>query len=124
MSDQSGRYEVYVSPFPGPGPSRLISSGTGLAEAMWHPTEPVLFYRAGTRFYAVDVRLSSEFEAGTPQEVFRGPFVNQAGYDVSLSPDRERFLTLYNPQRFEPNFTLKVITNFHGELRRRVPVGR
>ena len=122
-STRSGRYEVYVIGYPGPGPNHQISTDGGL-EAVWHPSEPRLFYRAGTRFYAVDVRLTPEFEAGTPQFLFQGPFVNGPGYDVDISPDGERFLTLYNPQRLKPNPTLTVITNFFDELRRRVPAGR
>lgn len=122
MSDESGRYEVYVRPFPGPGPSVQIS--TGLGEALWHPSAPILFYRTGTRFYAVDYRLTPEFEAGRPRFLFAGPFVNGPGYDLDISPDGGRFLTLYNPQRLEPNPTLTVITNFFDELRRRVPAGK
>jgi serine/threonine-protein kinase len=121
MSNESGRYEVYVRPFPGPGPRVQISTDGG-AEALWHPSGRQLFYRTfGTRFYVVDVRLSPEFEAGRPRLLFEGPFIHIPGYCVDISPDGERFLTLHNPQNFEPNPTLTVITNFFDELRRLVP---
>ena len=123
FSDESGRYELYMRPFPA-GPSVPITSNGGLAEAVWHPSGRQLFYRAGARFYVVDVRLTPEFEVSRPRLLFEGPFVNLPGHDVDLSPNGERFLTLYNPQRNEPNPTLTVITNFFDELRRRVPAGR
>ena len=122
-STRSGQYEVYVTPYPGPGPSVQVSTNGGI-EALWHPSEPRLFYRAGTRFFAVDWHVTSKFEAGTPRILFEGPVVDIPGYDLDISTDGERFLTLYNPQRFEPNPTLRVITNFFDELRRRVPASR
>ena len=68
--------------------------------------------------------MTPEFEAGTPQLLFEGPFVDGPGYDIDISPDGERFLALYSPERFESNTTLTVITNFFDELRRRVPPDR
>jgi eukaryotic-like serine/threonine-protein kinase len=45
VSDESGRGEVYVRPFPGPGP-RVIVSQNGGSEPMWARTGRELFYKA------------------------------------------------------------------------------
>lgn len=122
MSNESGRYEVYVRPYPGPGPRVQISTDGGM-EALWHPSGRQLFYRSGTRYFAVDVRLAPAFEAGKPRVLFDSPWVDIPGHELNLSPDGERFLDVHNPQR-QPQQTLTVITNFFDELRRRVPAGK
>ena len=43
-SNQSGRMEVYVTPYPGPGPRHHISAEGGRAPA-WAPNGGRLFYR-------------------------------------------------------------------------------
>jgi eukaryotic-like serine/threonine-protein kinase len=44
-SNESNRYEIYVQPFPGPGPKTLISTGGG-RQARWGPEGKELFYIA------------------------------------------------------------------------------
>ena len=120
-STRSGQYELYVAPYPRVSPSVQISINGGF-DPLWHPRGGQLFYIMDG-FYAVDYRLTPEFEATTPRLLFRGPFVNGPGHDVNISPDGDQFLVLYSPQQSEPNNTLKVVTNFFDELRRRVPGG-
>ena len=58
-SDSSGRFEVYVQPFPGPGGKRQISSEGGV-QARWRRDGAELFYIASdNRLMAVPVRLDS-----------------------------------------------------------------
>jgi serine/threonine-protein kinase len=45
-SDESGRSEVYVRPFPGPGARYPISTEGG-TEPVWNPARRELFYRTG-----------------------------------------------------------------------------
>ena len=47
-SNESGRYETYVQPLPGPGP-RLQVSITGGTEPLWSPQGGTLFYRSAER---------------------------------------------------------------------------
>jgi serine/threonine protein kinase len=44
-SDESGRNEIYVQPFPGPGPKTIVSTGGGL-QPRWRPDDRELFYVA------------------------------------------------------------------------------
>ncbi|MGH7753227.1 MAG: TolB family protein, partial [Gemmatimonadales bacterium] len=45
VSDESGRTEVYVRPFPGPGPRSIVSQNGG-SEPMWARSGRELFYKA------------------------------------------------------------------------------
>lgn len=47
-SDESGIFEVYVQPYPGPGGKWQISTGGGM-EPVWKPNGGELFYRSGTK---------------------------------------------------------------------------
>jgi eukaryotic-like serine/threonine-protein kinase len=46
-SDESGRNEIYVRPYPGPG-GKLQVSSDGRTEAMWNRNGRELFYRSGS----------------------------------------------------------------------------
>ena len=52
VSDESGRDEVYVQPFPGPGAKWLVSTDGG-REPVWGRDGRELFYRAGDLMMAV-----------------------------------------------------------------------
>ena len=88
VSDESGRDEVYVRPYPGPGGRRQISPDGG-TEPLWAPSGGELFYRNGSKMMTVTVETSSEFSAGTPRELFEGAFAVSTSafayprYDVS-----------------------------------------
>lgn len=98
--DESGRFEVYVSPFP-PGDGRsgkwLISSAGGTRPA-WRGDGKELFYiQPDHKLMAVDVKTEPQFQLGTPHALFDTPTVASASsiysrYDVT--PDGKRFLML------------------------------
>ena len=121
MSDESGRREIYVRPFPGPGGKVQISTGGGTRPA-WHPNGREIFYQLRNQWYAVDVSPSPEFKAGRPRLLFEGPYISIPGFGWALAPDGERFLVLENTEQFKARTDLTVLTHFFDELRRRVPV--
>jgi Tol biopolymer transport system component len=69
QSDESGRVEIYVQPFSGPGERERISTNGG-AQVRWRGDGKELFYVAlDGRLMAVPVRLTSErrqVEVGAP----------------------------------------------------------
>lgn len=71
MSDESGQNEVYVQPFPGPGPKRQISTGGG-EEPTWSHSGRELFYRLGGRMMAVPVRSEADIVAERPKLLSSG----------------------------------------------------
>jgi serine/threonine-protein kinase len=91
---ETGRYEVYVRPYPGPGPATLVSTAGGLAPA-WSRDSDRLYYRlvrGGGEpevIYAVDVTLGDSFEAGLPEPVI-DPWSYQSTIPLrSWDPDPE-----------------------------------
>jgi len=56
VSDDSGRDEVFVLPFPGPGEKLTISPAGGTAP-MWSRDGRQLFYRNGEQMLAVDITI-------------------------------------------------------------------
>jgi Tol biopolymer transport system component len=73
-SDESGRWEVYAQPYPGPGGKWQISTDGG-TEPVWNPVGRELFYRSGNRMMAVPVTLQPGFSAGKPVAMFEGPWL-------------------------------------------------
>jgi serine/threonine-protein kinase len=65
-SNESGRFEVYVRPFPGPGGRYPVSTDGG-EMPVWSKDGRRLFYvRAETSLMAVDVMTTTSFSAGKP----------------------------------------------------------
>jgi serine/threonine protein kinase len=92
VSDESGRYEVYVQPFPGRGGKWQISPEGG-NQPVWGPDGRELFYMSlDNKLMAVDVRTASGFEAGTPRVLFETRLKGLLGRRYDISPDGTRFL--------------------------------
>jgi serine/threonine protein kinase/Tol biopolymer transport system component len=125
VSDESGHYEIYVQPYPGPGEKWQISTEGG-TEPVWNPNGRELFYRSGDKMMAVDIATHPSFTAGKPRMLFEGryepaPFPN-ANYDVS--PDGQRFLMPKPSEQAQAAPTqINVVLNWFEELKRRVPAG-
>jgi serine/threonine-protein kinase len=125
ISDESGRFEVYVQPYPGPGGKWQISTGGG-TEPVWNPNGRELFYRSGAKMMAVDIATQPGFSAGKPRVLFEGQYqptpATFPNYDVS--PDGQRFLMLKASESAETAPTqINVVLNWFEELKRRVPTG-
>jgi len=85
VSDESGRNDVYVQPFPGPGPKWLVSTDGGV-DPVWSKDSRELFYRRDDQMMAVSVAPTGEFSAGRPRRLFEMRFDagdNGPNYDVS-----------------------------------------
>jgi dipeptidyl aminopeptidase/acylaminoacyl peptidase len=125
-SDETGRDEVYVVPFPGPGGKRQISTDGG-AQPMWSPKGDELFYKSGDRMIVVSVKTEPTFEYGTPKVLFETPLPERAAGDPSrygVSADGQRFLvTAPAPESGEEEDApeIHVILNWFQELERLTP---
>ena len=71
VSNESGRYEIYVQPYLGPGGRWQISTEGG-TEQVWNPNGRELFYRNGPKMMAVDIATQPNFAAGKPRVLFQG----------------------------------------------------
>jgi Tol biopolymer transport system component len=66
VSDETGHFEVYLQPYPGPGGKWQISADGGM-EPMWNPNGRELFYRSGRKVMAVEIATQPGFTAGKPR---------------------------------------------------------
>lgn len=92
ISEETGRTEVYVQPFPGPGGRYQISSGGGV-EPVWSPNANELFYRAGASLISAHVTTVPELSVTRRDTLFVMNALAgevQPGYDVF--PDGKRFV--------------------------------
>ena len=123
VSNESGRREVYVQPYPGLGGKRQISTEGG-TQPVWARNGQELFYRNGERMMAVEISTQPNFSAGTPRRLFETPYSLSssgpyANYDVSL--DGKRFLMLQPVEQEQSIFHMTVVLNWFEELKQRVP---
>jgi serine/threonine-protein kinase len=126
VSDESGRQEIYVQPYPGPGGKWQISTGGG-NEPIWNRNGRELFYRSGDKLMAVDVTSQPSFSVGKTKMLFEGRYVETTltfpFYDVS--PDGQKFLMLKPTDQKQPALTqINVVLNWTEELKRLVPTGK
>jgi serine/threonine-protein kinase len=97
-SDQSGRWEVYVRPYPGPG-GRIQVSIEGGSEPLWSGDGRELFYRTSDQMMVVSVDDTDGLDFSRPRMVFTDPYLrpSQISADVhsyDVSPDGSRFLMI------------------------------
>jgi serine/threonine-protein kinase len=121
VGDESGRSEVYVQPFPGPGGKYPVSVDGG-TEPVWARNGRALFFRNGDQVMAADVTTQPVFSASHPRVLFSGPFARQdthVNYDVS--PDGERFVMLNSGAQERAATEITVLLNWFEELQRLVP---
>jgi len=123
ISNESGRYEIYVQPYPGPGGKWQISTEGG-TEPAWNPNGRELFYRSGNKMMTVEITTRPSFTASKPRALFEGRYepspATTPNYDVSR--DGQRFLMLKpNEQEVSAPTQINVVLNWFEELKRRVP---
>jgi serine/threonine protein kinase/Tol biopolymer transport system component len=126
VSDESGRNEIYVQPYPGPGGKWQISTEGG-TEPSWNPNGRELFYRSGDKMMAVDIATQPNFASGKPRMLFEGPYLPTPGTfpNYGVSPDGQRFLMLKPTEQAQAAPTqINVVQNWFEELKQKVPVGK
>jgi serine/threonine-protein kinase len=113
VSNESGRFEVYVRPLSATGRVRAISVEGG-SEPVWAPNGRELFYREGTRMMAVTIDAGGQVQS--PRVLFDGDFargtIDAANYDVM--PDG-RFVMIQRPSPTSGP-TLHVLINWLAAL--------
>jgi len=79
VSDESGRSEVYVRPYPA-GNQKWAVSTDGGQEPVWSRDGRELFYRSGTKMMVATVRLGSSFEADRPRHLFEATYFTDGAH--------------------------------------------
>ena len=93
-SDESGREEVYVQPFPGPGPKVQISNAGGF-DPVWRRSGGELYFRSDDKMMAVSITTSPDVRVSASRPLWEGdyssglgascgmPGVTSSNYDIS-----------------------------------------
>jgi serine/threonine-protein kinase len=115
-SDESGQYEIYVRPYPGPGGRWQISNGGGM-EPHWSADGRELFYRNFATIYGVEVETAGSFIAGRPEVVAEGVSDPPFGSTYAPSNDGQRFLALINMEPRDLHH-MQVVVNWGAEVER------
>ena len=127
QSDESGRFEVYVRPFPEVERDRTLVSTNGGQTPVWGPGGRELFYVSPEGMTVVPIETEPRFAPGTAQVLF-----DTAGYALTegpprqfdIAPDGQRFLMLKPVAATDgggaaPEIVL--VLDWFDELRRLVP---
>ena len=119
-SDESGRDEIYVQPFPEGGRRTTVSSNGG-QNPRWSRDGRELFYTEGSTLVAVAVAPGPTFSARSKEYLFEHPmlaWIHMPQYDVSA--DGQRFI-IPTPVEDAPGAQkmIRVVQNWAEEFRER-----
>jgi len=101
QSNKTGRFEIYVQPFPGPGGDTRVSIDGG-TQVRWNPNGKELFYvAADDRLMAVPIGFGSNgktVEPGTPLALFATTVGSMA-----INTNRQQYMVSPGGQSFVMN---------------------
>jgi eukaryotic-like serine/threonine-protein kinase len=117
-SDESGQFETYVAPFPGPGGKRQISAGGGF-ESRWRADGTEIFYAApnGTLMAAEVSTKGAGIEVGAIRSL-NIPVITTLLYLYDVSSDGQRFLVAA-PREQTSSAPLTLVENWTALLKKK-----
>jgi serine/threonine-protein kinase len=123
QSDESGRDEIYVRPFPAVESGLWQISTAGGTHPVWGRGGRELFYLASAGLMSMPVQSGASFEFGNPRVVVKNAadtyWVSSVGRSYDVSPRGERFLMLKDEG--EAGATIHVVENWQMEVNRPAP---
>jgi serine/threonine protein kinase len=116
VSDETGEYQVYVTAYPGPGPTVAVSTKGGLSP-FWSADGRDLFFRLGEKVLTARMSSTLPLAFDVPVELYDGPYtLDLMGHQrEDVGPDG-RFLMVENSD----DFPIVIVQNWTVELRRLV----
>jgi dipeptidyl aminopeptidase/acylaminoacyl peptidase len=95
QSNETGRFEIYVEPFPRTGVRTRVSDAGG-ERPVWSPEGREIFYDKGGTLYVAAVSTSPALAARTPAALPITGFQQATGRRLwDMSPDGTRFLMMF-----------------------------
>jgi serine/threonine-protein kinase len=123
VSNETGRPEIFVRPFPGPGGKYQISTGGGMFP-VWSRSGRELFFLSGKRLMSVAVTSQPAFTASTPQKVAELPFIlarRLQNFVYDVMPDGQRFVLSRGTGAESETRELRLVLDWAAELKRLNP---
>ncbi len=117
-SNESGRSEVYLRPFPGPGGKWQVSTGGG-ARPEWSRDGRELFFFEGDKLMRVTVDTSHALAVGRPELLFPCNCFDSGRY-YEVTPDDKHFLLIQSTQPVSPVTQINLVLGWGGELERQI----
>ncbi len=123
-SDESGRLEIYVRPFPDVGSGRWQISTDGGVEPLWGPNGRELFYRSSDG----DVVQVVDLSRGPNTPIHMTPIrpgvtleLNDGEVLYAISPDGTRLMMIQQAGSGDATGDIILVRNWFEELKRQVP---
>jgi serine/threonine-protein kinase len=113
VSNESGRFELYIRPFESPAGRVRITTGGG-GNPQWLPSGRRLVYNAGTRRLIADVAEVGGRIVSTPRDT-----LTRDGTRQSVDATGQRILVVRDP----PGWRIVVVKNWLAEARRKLKGG-
>jgi hypothetical protein len=117
QSNESGHYEIYLKPFPGPGDRIQVSAGGGQQVRWGHRGAELFYVAADQRMTLVPVTFAASGAAalGRPLALFRTEFDTtfQLRQQYMVSADDQRFLVNAPTDAIDPP-SITLILNWKG----------
>lgn len=114
-SDESGVYEIYVQPFPGPGEKLQISTQGGVQPRWRWDGKEIFYVAADARMMAAPLSpRSGSLSVGNPRALFKTtilPDAIGAGFEYAVTADGQRFL-IATPTSETLVFPVTVVLNW------------
>jgi hypothetical protein len=127
-SDESGRAEVYVRPFPGAGGKWQISNEGGQLPVWSRSGRELFFQNFDHRIMVTDYQTNGEtFEAAKPRLWSDRQLHYPSALNYDLAPDGKRFAIfpeLSAPTEDAGTLHINFLENFFDDLRRKAPGGK
>ena len=117
QSDQSGRFEVYVTTFPQPSRAWQVSLDGGRVP-VWSRSGREVFYRRDSTMMTASIGTGAEFTSGKPTRLFEFPEWEDTRPQFDVAPDG-RFLLVKSSDR-PPTSQLTLVQNWFGEVKVRL----
>jgi hypothetical protein len=123
-SNESNRLEVYVRPFPGPGPKRQISNSGGVLPSWSRDGRELFFWEPGQtgRLKKASFEPGPDPKVGKPQTLFEVPLLMVDR--LTLMPDGQRFAMVQPPPEEETPLQMVAIPGFLEETTSRLSAQR
>jgi dipeptidyl aminopeptidase/acylaminoacyl peptidase len=111
QSNESGRYEIYLAPFPEPSTRTQVTTAGGF-RPQWSRDGRELYYRFDDRMMAVPIRWGPEPKVGAAQLLFAGNYLGEGAF----ARDADRFIMMRDDGQDTAGKTIYLVLNWFAEL--------